>query len=130
MKRNMLIILTIIVSTFFLGCTLNQPCDIDFSYVDQIDDGNEPPTSPYLAESPWPMTHRNPYCQASSPYPGPEEGNLCVNYLGGTSAPITLAMSGLYPDGSTVVWGYSIGNGTGVACCQSEEPGEPWYVCR
>ncbi len=111
MRSNILIMLAIVMTTFFLGCPpANKPCDIDPSIVDQIDDGNEPPVFPYLADSPWPMTHRNPYCQASSPFPGPEEGNLCVNYLDNAAAAITLAISGPYLDERRVVWGNSIGS--------------------
>lgn len=32
---------------------------------------DEPPANLFLADSPWAMTHRNPYCQGSSPFPGP-----------------------------------------------------------
>ena len=68
---------------------------------------NEPPVNPFLADSPWPMSHRNPYCQASSPYPGPtgDMSGYRVNYLGGLFLSITLAISGKYSDGSRVLWG-------------------------
>ena len=35
-------------------------------------DNFEPPINTYLADSPWPMSHRNPYNQASSPLAGPQ----------------------------------------------------------
>ncbi len=38
-------------------------------------DENEPPTNRFLAASPWAMSHRNSYCQASSPYP---DGNRAL----------------------------------------------------
>jgi len=72
------------------------------------DDGNEPPANPYLADSPWSMTHRNPYCQASSPYPGPDIGISGKDYITGTPGCITMPISGKYPDGSRVVWGNNL----------------------
>ena len=70
---------------------------------------DEPPANPFLADSPWPMTHRNPYCQASSPYPGPHEAMPAENLDGlfGSPGLITVAFSGPYPDGTRVVWGSS-----------------------
>ena len=38
-------------------------------------DGNEPPANAYLADSPWPMSHRTPYAQGSSPEQG--RAGLC-----------------------------------------------------
>jgi hypothetical protein len=72
------------------------------------DDGNEPPANPYLADSPWSMTHRNPYCQASSPYPGPDTGIRGKDYIIGTPGCITMPISGKYSDGSRVVWGNNL----------------------
>lgn len=70
---------------------------------------NEPPVNPFMADSPWPMTHRNAYCQASSPYPGPTENisKYRFDYMSGMPfVSITLAMSGAYPDGSSVLWAH------------------------
>ncbi len=47
------------------GC--KQPGAIDTITLD------EPPVNPFVVDSPWPMSHANPYCQASSLYPGPTE---------------------------------------------------------
>lgn len=62
-------------------------------------DGHEPPCNPALADSPWPMPHRNSYAQASSAFPGPAAGQPAsyqgVRYLGVSFANIT----GPYPDG-------------------------------
>ena len=71
---------------------------------------NEPPVNPFLADSPWPMSHRNPYCQASSPYPGPtgDMSGYRFDYLGGLLVSITLAISGEYPDGRRVLWGSTL----------------------
>ncbi len=70
---------------------------------------NEPAMNSFLADSPWPMTHRNPYCQASSPYPGPQEvGPLTdAEFNWGMPGLITIAISGVYPDGGRVLWGSS-----------------------
>ncbi|MCX5849565.1 MAG: hypothetical protein NTW65_08965 [Deltaproteobacteria bacterium] len=70
---------------------------------------DEPPTNPFIADSPWPMSHRNPYCQASSPYPGPKSISLTTTSSFNVGMPglITLAISGKYPDGKRVIWGSS-----------------------
>lgn len=67
---------------------------------------NEPPQNPYLAYSHWPMCHRNPYNQASSPYPGPTSPSESkTSFVEGHPCPITLAVSNPYPDGRRAVWG-------------------------
>ena len=66
----------------------------------------EPPQNPFLAHSHWPMSHRNPYNQASSPYAGPTgRGEARPSFVEGNPVPITLAISGTYPNGQQVVWG-------------------------
>lgn len=70
----------------------------------------EPPKNPYLADSPWPMTHRNPYCQASTPWPGPraEDFNdqLANAFLASAEAvAITLNLSPRNLDGDYSIWG-------------------------
>jgi hypothetical protein len=62
-------------------------------------DGHEPPVNPYLADSPWPMSHRTPYAQGSSPLPGPTGGDLIINskYVSTGPTNITLAASPVYP---------------------------------
>ncbi len=71
-------------------------------------DENEPPINPFLADSPWAMSHRNPYCQASSPYPGPDAPvnifNSDSDYLLGQPGMITIAISAPYPDGNRALW--------------------------
>ncbi|WP_299002223.1 hypothetical protein [uncultured Shewanella sp.] len=55
---------------------------------------DEPPINPYLADSPWPMSHRNPYNQASSPLKGIEPNdNVQVSWQSAWPS-ITLALSG------------------------------------
>jgi hypothetical protein len=66
----------------------------------------EPPANPFLADSPWPMSHRNSYNQASSPLPGPSGNDtLGVRRVSALPDAITLNYSGVYPDGSRVIWG-------------------------
>ena len=91
----------ILFALFFIGCV---------PVADAVADGNEPPANPYLADSPWSMTHRNPYCQASSPFPGPDKGISGKDYIIGTPGCITMPISGKYPDGSRVVWGNNLTN--------------------
>lgn len=83
------------------GC--KQPGAIDTITLD------EPPVNPFVADSPWPMSHANPYCQASSLYPGPtkDTSEYKFDYLGELMyyPPITVAISGAYPDGNHVLWG-------------------------
>ena len=67
---------------------------------------DEPPVNPYLANSPWPMSHRNPYNQASSPIAGPTQAeDAALDFLPGEPIAITLAVSGAYPDGRRAIWG-------------------------
>jgi len=70
---------------------------------------DEPPVNPFVADSPWPMSHANPYCQASSLYSGPTEdtSEYKFDYLGELMyyPPITIAISGAYSDGNRVLWG-------------------------
>ncbi len=91
--------LILLVSVLFAGCVPAA-----------VNDGKEPPANQYLADSPWNMTHRNPYCQASSPYPGPDKGISGKDYIIGTPGCITMPISGKYPDGSRVVWGNNLTN--------------------
>lgn len=71
---------------------------------------NEPPQNDYLADSAWPMSHRTPYVQGSSPLPGPTsaETTRFPDYENTGAVNITLAMSAPYDDGTTVAWGSSI----------------------
>ena len=61
-------------------------------------DGFEPPTNPSLADSPWPMRHRTPYAQGSSPLRGPISANELApaDYVGTSLTNITLATSPRY----------------------------------
>ena len=65
------------------------------------------PTNPYLANSPWPMSHQNPYQQGSTPLPGPSSADELsqLTHLEAGYVNITQAISSPYPDGSRVSWG-------------------------
>ena len=66
----------------------------------------EPPANPFLADSPWPMSHRNPYCQASSPFPGPDGSReLEFDDRLGDLGPIFITYSSPYADGRRAIWG-------------------------
>ena len=66
----------------------------------------EPPANPYLADSPWPESHRNSYCQASSPLPGPlHASSIKLSHeVVPLDIPITTTFSSPYPDGKRVIW--------------------------
>lgn len=74
------------------------------------DSPNEPPRNPFLADSAWPMSHRTPYVQGSSPLPGPSAAATTryPDYEPTGLVNITLATSAPYDDGTIVVWGSSI----------------------
>lgn len=74
MPRPRIFVLLFLQSLVTLGSSPKKVAPAAAS-VDYVDDGNEPPKNPFLANSPWPMTHRNPYCQGSSPYAGPQNGD-------------------------------------------------------
>jgi hypothetical protein len=78
----------------------------DASYIYDIT-RDEPPVHPFLADSPWPISHKNTYAQASSMLPGPSRvTNLTVkHYEPGIPGLITMAISGEYPNGKRVIWG-------------------------
>ena len=66
------------------------------------------PPNPALADSPWPIFHRTPYAQASTPLRGPEPGDpVAVQYLRTPNARVSpwSLLSEAYPDGSRAVWG-------------------------
>jgi hypothetical protein len=65
------------------------------------------PQNPYLAQSPWPMSHQNPYQQGSSPFAGPESaGDLeTIRHSKSGYVNITQALSTPYPDGTIIAWG-------------------------
>jgi len=74
---------------------------------------NEPPRNLYLADSPWPMTHRNPYCQASTPWPGPSSEEMKsrlfeVRGVSEQAVAITLNFSPRNSKGNFSIWGSAL----------------------
>ncbi len=74
-------------------------------------DGHEPPCNPHLGQDIWAVSHRGPYAQASSPYPGPagpaEQVDVFHDFL--FDAPIQIQFSSPYADGQRVAWGSTVG---------------------
>ncbi len=74
--------------------------------------GNEvvpfPPLNPFVANSPWPMSHQNPYAQASSPLPGPTADSVSSAELVNTMLSITLAYSEPDENENYTIWGSGI----------------------
>ncbi|MGI9578749.1 MAG: hypothetical protein ACR2OH_11150, partial [Microthrixaceae bacterium] len=68
--------------------------------------GTQPPANPFLADSPWPISHQSTYMQASSDLPGPTRNDLtAVDRISGAPGAITMAYGPEYADGSYPVWG-------------------------
>ena len=69
----------------------------------------EPPVNPFL-DSVWAESHRNSYCQASSPFDAPYyPKKLKFQFLRLYDLPITIAFSKPYPDGKRVAWVSTVG---------------------
>jgi len=70
---------------------------------------DEIPANPYIDDV-WAESHRNSYCQASSPYYAPTyPETLKFEYLKIYDLPITIAFSQPYPDGKRVAWVSTVG---------------------
>ncbi len=70
-----------------------------------VDDGFEPPVNIFLADSPWPMAHRGPYNQASSPYAGITKDDIVdTDHFESDGVPIFFLYSGQYANGDRVIW--------------------------
>ncbi len=71
---------------------------------------HEPLCSPALSSGAWPISHRGPYAQGSSPLPGPTgAAGVTAEHLLLTGPPITLAISPTYADGGRAIWGSELG---------------------
>lgn len=71
-----------------------------------LNNANEPPQNTFLGISPWPMMHRNPYSQASTPISGPtpkDELQIKSINLRGKVSP-WMYFSEKYPNGQRVIW--------------------------
>lgn len=66
---------------------------------------HEPPCNPALPDSPWSVSHRNSYAQASSPYRGLESGDVDVQHIDLPGTPVALQFSNKYKSGNRAVWG-------------------------
>lgn len=72
-------------------------------------DLDEPPKNEFLADSPWPMTHRNPYCQASTSLRGPsledlQRGLFSTHLASAEAVSITLNFSQKNAEGFYSLW--------------------------
>jgi hypothetical protein len=94
-----------------------QPEYPDLSNIRPIFPGTEnltrlfPPRNQYLADSPWPIYHRDNYAQASTPIRGPEAGDqleiqTIPTQLNGASPWSNLSQT--YADGTQTVWGSTL----------------------
>ncbi len=86
----------------------------------RADDGLEPPANPFLADSAWPMTHRNPYNQASSPLAAPRSANVRVDSTAQWPGAITLVYEPSAAGRPASMWGRS---GLSVFRLDSEDEG-------
>jgi hypothetical protein len=99
--RYYILIFTVILLSF--ACKKEQQNITTFSE-------DEPPSNSYLANSPWPISHRNTYAQASSPFNAPIHSSSLKQKEYEPLLPglITLAISGKYSNGKHVIWGNTI----------------------
>ncbi|RXJ74115.1 hypothetical protein CS022_05670 [Veronia nyctiphanis] len=68
-----------------------------------------PPKNPFLADSPWPMSHQGPYAQGSSDWPGPTANqNLTNDYMPGLPVSITLGYTSSKYGQPAEFWGSSL----------------------
>ncbi|MEM6723243.1 MAG: hypothetical protein AAF598_04340, partial [Bacteroidota bacterium] len=90
------------IVALLLCCFLSLPGDGQTSFCP-----DDPPLNPHLADSPWPIYHRNNYAQSSTCLPGPFPGDSLrvvarLDIQGGTS-PWTY-LSDVYPSGERVIF--------------------------
>ncbi len=91
-----------------VGCSSDATTKASSSVDASTTDAGAAPPHPFLADSPWPISHQSPYAQGSSPLPGPDAAATpAVEHLPTDVASITLAFSAQYPDGGRVIWGSS-----------------------
>lgn len=80
------------------------------------------PVNPWLADSPWPINHRDAYASDSSPFPGPTRASALgtPQFVGTGPINISLPMSPKYPDGRRVWWGNDVFNVYKMALVQGK----------
>jgi hypothetical protein len=71
----------------------------------QIAVPNEPPCNPALPDSPWGVSHRNSYAQASSPFRGLRNARVETRHIDLPGIPIQTQFSSRYRDGGIAAWG-------------------------
>jgi hypothetical protein len=82
------------------SAALYSSADVDILY-----DGFEPPVNPFLADSPWAQTQRNPYQQGSSNWAGPTaDDELEVDFVKSAPVSITAVYSNLDDNGHRAIW--------------------------
>lgn len=70
---------------------------------------DEPPVNPFAADSPWPMSHRNSYCQASSPLAAPRSAkDVVIETANGTLGAVMVIFSNPDANGHRVAWTSSL----------------------
>ena len=87
------------------GLAALVPTGVSAAACRQIKAANEPPCNPALPDSPWGVSHRNSYAQASSPYPGLANSRVTPQHLTLPGIPVQLQFSNAYRDGGIAVWG-------------------------
>ena len=69
----------------------------------------EPPRNPFLADSPWPITHANSYAQGSSSLPGLQQSDrVQFDYLKSDPVAITLVYGPLDQNGKRAIWSNTV----------------------
>ena len=71
----------------------------------QIPAPNEPPCNPALPDSPWGVSHRNSYAQASSPFHGLRNARVRTQHIDLPGIPIQVQFSNRYRDRGIAAWG-------------------------
>ena len=73
MKKGelMLSVIVVVLAIGLVSVPIPARMLSDFFVVNEKISFDEPPKNSFLADSFWAESHRNSYCQASSPYPGP-----------------------------------------------------------
>jgi hypothetical protein len=82
-----------------------------------------PPANPFLADSPWPISHGSPHSQGSTPLAGLRSASARVDFVEVGLPSITLVPTPPYSDGTRVAWGstptevvrISLGDGLAIA---------------
>ncbi len=108
-RTKALLVIAALVALVAGACT-NPPPDIpeDPWAPDPVPGPHDtqPPANPFLADSPWPISHQSSYQQASSELPGPTRNDTTfVDRISGSPGAITMAYGPSYADGSYPVWG-------------------------